>query len=203
MQPLPASLPTPKPPCCNAFRPIPCCPHLPVLPLQRRFEDVVVEKRGFKWINERPDAKSENDEKWGWIGGRPGDTVVLALDSRSSSDSAGEGASIGASGWGQGGWGGGGHARMRTCMHGVVLACLSAGCLPAWPSTWCPCLAAPFHAEDLLLPVLNQRAHAILASYNHLRGPVTAPLNATAVAAGVPDAGALARCCRRHRCALA
>ena len=96
-----------------------CCPHLPSL--QRRFEDVVVEKRGFKWVNERPDAKSENDEKWGWIGGRPGDTVVLALDSRSSSDSAGEGASIGARGWGAGAGGRLGstcpRARMHACME--------------------------------------------------------------------------------------
>ncbi len=58
----------------------------------------MVEKKGFKWVNERPDAKSENDEKWGWIGGKPGDFVVLGLDSRSSGDGAGEGASIGAEG---------------------------------------------------------------------------------------------------------
>ncbi len=32
----------------------------------------MVEKKGFKWVNERPDAKSENDEKWGWIGEKPG-----------------------------------------------------------------------------------------------------------------------------------
>ena len=67
-----------------------------LLLMQRDFEDVVVEKKGFKWVNERPDAKSENDEKWGWIGGKPGDFVVLGLDSRSSGDGAGEGASIGA-----------------------------------------------------------------------------------------------------------
>lgn len=39
----------------------------------------MVEKRGFKWVNERPDAKSENDEKWGWIGTKPGDFVVLQV----------------------------------------------------------------------------------------------------------------------------
>lgn len=39
---------------------------------QRAFEGVVVEKKGFKWVNERPDAKSENDEKWGWIGEKAG-----------------------------------------------------------------------------------------------------------------------------------
>lgn len=64
--------------------------------MQRNFEDVVVEKKGFKWVNERPDAKSENDEMWGWIGGKPGDFVVLGVDSRSSGDGAGEGASVGA-----------------------------------------------------------------------------------------------------------
>ena len=31
-----------------------------------------MEKKGFKWVNERPDAESENDEKWGWIGSKPG-----------------------------------------------------------------------------------------------------------------------------------
>jgi hypothetical protein len=35
-----------------------------LLKLQRDFESVVVDKKGFKWVNERPDAKSENDEKW-------------------------------------------------------------------------------------------------------------------------------------------
>lgn len=39
----------------------------------------MVEKKGFKWVNERPDAKSENDEKWGWIGEKPGAHVLLAL----------------------------------------------------------------------------------------------------------------------------
>jgi hypothetical protein len=67
--------------------------------VQRNFEDVVVEKKGFKWVNERPDAKTENDEKWGWIGGKPGDYVVLGLDSRSSGDGAGAGASVGAFFW--------------------------------------------------------------------------------------------------------
>ncbi|EFN59047.1 expressed protein [Chlorella variabilis] len=106
--------------------------------MSRNFEDVVVEKKGFKWVNERPDAKSENDEKWGWIGGKPGDFVVLGVDSRSSGDGAGEGASV----------------------------------------------------ADVLLPVLNQRAHVILDSYNHLRGPVTTPLNTSAVMRGIPDAEA-------------
>lgn len=55
----------------------------------------MVEKKGFKWVNERPDAKSENDEKWGWIGSQPGDYAVLGLDSRSSGDGAGGTASIG------------------------------------------------------------------------------------------------------------
>lgn len=55
----------------------------------------MVEKKGFKWVNERPDAESENDEKWGWIGSKPGDYVVLGLDSRSSSDGAGDSASVG------------------------------------------------------------------------------------------------------------
>lgn len=45
-------------------------------------------------------------------------------------------------------------------------------------------------AEDALLPVLNRRAYVILDSYNHKRGPVTAPLNVTAIMAGLPDAGA-------------
>lgn len=71
-------------------------PSLCLPPVQRNFEDVVVEKKGFKWVNERPDAKTENDEKWGWIGGKPGDYVVLGLDSRSSGDGAGAGASVGA-----------------------------------------------------------------------------------------------------------
>ena len=43
----------------------------------------------------------------------------------------------------------------------------------------------------MLLPVLNQRARVILDSYNHLRGPVTAPLNTSAVMHGIPDAGEL------------
>ncbi|KAL4432396.1 hypothetical protein ABPG77_001695 [Micractinium sp. CCAP 211/92] len=106
--------------------------------MSRRFEGVVVEKKGFKWVNERPDAESENDEKWGWIGSKPGDYVVLGLDSRSSSDGAGDSASV----------------------------------------------------EDALLPVLNRRAYVILDSYNHKRGPVTAPLNVTAIMAGLPDAEA-------------
>ena len=58
--------------------PPPPCP----APPQRAFERVVVEKRGFKWVNERPDAKSENDEKWGWIGTKPGDFVVLQVGVR-------------------------------------------------------------------------------------------------------------------------
>ena len=67
----------------------------------------------------------------------------------------------------------------------------------------CPaCLPACLPAEDLLLPVLNQRAHEILNSYNHLRGPVTAPLNISAVAAGLPDAGALFGHPRTGRCCL-
>lgn len=37
--------------------------------------------------------------------------------------------------------------------------------------------------------MLNNRAYAILDSYNHLRGPVTAPVNVTAVLKGIPDAG--------------
>jgi hypothetical protein len=49
--------------------------------------------------------------------------------------------------------------------------------------------ACPLDAEDMLLPVLNNRAYAILDSYNHLRGPVTAPVNVTAVLKGIPDAG--------------
>ncbi|KAL4430719.1 hypothetical protein ABPG75_005975 [Micractinium tetrahymenae] len=106
--------------------------------MSRRFEDVVVEKKGFKWVNERPDAESENDEKWGWIGSKPGDYVVLGLDSRSSSDGAGDSASV----------------------------------------------------EDALLPVLNRRAYVILDSYNHKRGPVTVPLNVSAILAGLPDAEA-------------
>ena len=90
---------------------------------------------------------------------------------------------------------------MHACMHawtggGVPICCMPpkvtqlvmpACCLLRWPGPIAlPCLPA----EDLLLPVLNQRAHEILNSYNHLRGPVTAPLNVTAVAAGLPDAGA-------------
>lgn len=67
----------------------------PPIPSQRRFEGVVVEQKGFSWVNERPDAESENDEKWGWVGGAPGDYVVLGLDSRSSSDGAGKAASVG------------------------------------------------------------------------------------------------------------
>lgn len=54
------------------------------------------------------------------------------------------------------------------------------------PSAAAPVLAA----EDVLLPVLNHRAHEILDSYNHLRGPVAAPLNVTAILQGLPDAGA-------------
>lgn len=106
--------------------------------MNRAFEAVVVDKKGFKWVNERPDAESENDEKWGWIGGKPGDYVVLGLDSRSASDGAGDSASL----------------------------------------------------EDVLLPVLNHRAYEILNSYNHLRDPVSVPLNVTAILAGQPDAEA-------------
>lgn len=67
--------------------------------LQRNFEDVVVEKKGFKWVNERPDAKTENDEKWGWIGSKPGDFVVMRVDSRSSGEAAGDASIGGCWGW--------------------------------------------------------------------------------------------------------
>lgn len=40
--------------------------------------------------------------------------------------------------------------------------------------------------------MLNKRAHLLLDSYNHLRGPVATPLNVSAVLAGKGDAGALA-----------
>ena len=53
------------------------------------------------------------------------------------------------------------------------------------------CRSAPAYAEDALLPVLNRRAYVILDSYNHKRGPVTAPLNVSAILAGLPDAGEL------------
>lgn len=42
----------------------------------------MVEKKGFKWVNERPDAKSENDEKWGWIGEKPGACAIGSLPCR-------------------------------------------------------------------------------------------------------------------------
>lgn len=64
-----------------------------------------------------------------------------------------------------------------------------------------PASRAYLPAEDALLPVLNKRAHLLLDSYNHLRGPVTAPVNVTAIMAGKGDAGASlgGRCSRIGR----
>lgn len=74
--------------------PNPCAP-APVLLPQRSFEGVVADSKGFRWVNERPDATSENDEKWGWIASKPGDYVELLLDSRSSGEAPGD-VSVGA-----------------------------------------------------------------------------------------------------------
>lgn len=62
---------------------------------------------------------------------------------------------------------------------------------PPRPAQGRPVLPAVPRAEDALLPVLNRRAYVILDSYNHKRGPVTEPLNVSAVLAGRPDAGGL------------
>lgn len=61
--------------------PLTCVPPAsPAVPPQRAFEGVVVEKQGFAWVNERPDAKSANDEKWGWIASTPGAPGLLVRE---------------------------------------------------------------------------------------------------------------------------
>ena len=155
---------------------------------------VVESSEGFRWVNERPDATSENDEKWGWIGADPGDWVELGLDSRTASDGAGDGASVGASC--AGGQAGGPTAWALLCRHQHQRTALALSLLPP-TSLFLPCM----RAEDVLLPVLNARAHKILNSYNHLGDPVTQPVNVSALMAGLPDPGALRciaclECCR-------
>ena len=66
---------------CSCAAPLTCVPPAsPAVPPQRAFEGVVVEKQGFAWVNERPDAKSANDEKWGWIASTPGAPGLLVRE---------------------------------------------------------------------------------------------------------------------------
>ena len=47
---------------------------------------MVADSKGFEWRNERPDAATANDEKWGWVATKPGAWALLDVDSRSTSD---------------------------------------------------------------------------------------------------------------------
>ncbi|GAB4818400.1 hypothetical protein N2152v2_005446 [Parachlorella kessleri] len=57
---------------------------------------------GFQWVNERPNATTRGQQKWGWVSDRPGSWVTFSLDTRTS-DGGPAGAGSGAAGVGEGG----------------------------------------------------------------------------------------------------
>lgn len=47
-----------------------------------------IDKRGFEWVSERPEAKSVNDQKWGYIATEPGSVITFSFDTRTSAAAA-------------------------------------------------------------------------------------------------------------------
>lgn len=50
--------------------------------LRKDFKPAVVASHGFDFINERPDAPTPNQEKWGYVAYEPGSTAEIVIDTR-------------------------------------------------------------------------------------------------------------------------